>query len=117
MSWHHAVKRQRAVLAVDDVGLLTLDIRQIARDSFEQVGLRHNALEASVLVKDSCETHWRLFEPLQHFEDRRRLRNDQWLSDDRQRVEWLAVERLIEKLLFHAMAPGRRVVVHGGTRG
>src|SRR5262245_1933052 len=69
-SRHHAVDQKRAVIAFDDTGLFAFDLRQLAGDGLEQIGLRHDPLKHAIFVENSRESYRRLLELLEHPEDR-----------------------------------------------
>lgn len=101
MRRHQSVDRERAVIVLDDVRLSGLDIRQLTGDRLEQVGLCDDTLEGTILVENGCKTDRILLEMSQHPEDGSGLGNDAWCADHRERVEFLAIKRLVEELLFH----------------
>ena len=45
---HHAVEKERAVAAFDDVGFFVLHVRQVARNGLEQIGLGDDALQLAL---------------------------------------------------------------------
>ena len=100
LSRHHAIDKERPVLAFDYVRLFTLNIGQVARDGLKQVGLGDNSFQASVFVDDRCQANRRLLELLQNLENPHRLVNHEGLADDGHRIERLPIEDLIEQVLF-----------------
>ena len=99
-SRHHAVDEKRSVVAFDNARLLALDLRQLSGDGFEQIGLRHDSLEHAVFIENGREPDRRLFELLEHPEDRHRFGDDDGLAQRRHDIDLSAGQDLVEQVLL-----------------
>src|SRR5258707_1078149 len=79
---------------------LALGVRQVASDRLKEVGLRHDALQAAVLVDDHSHMNGGVLEEFKRFQNRCYFVNDHWRPSDRADIERPALDAEVEKVLL-----------------
>src|SRR5687768_5345230 len=96
---HFPIDDKLALVAFLYVRLLA-GVRQFSRDGLQKIGARNNSLQCAVLINDNANANGLRLETLDSLQDRRELREYQWLLQNNERINFSAFKRLVEQVLF-----------------